>query len=77
MLGKSIYDNLMHSAQKSIAIPEIVRFFSKDFGGKKVVHNLMGLVGPQLAMDIADLLKDTPKPKITYIPFDWSFKIVF
>lgn len=65
------------SAQKSIAIPEIVKFFSKDFGGKKVVQSLAGIVGPQLAAEINELLKETSKPKVTYIPYDWSFKIVF
>ena len=67
------------SVNKVLYLPELLKWYSKDFGGttKNILTNVRQLLGKdtQLFEDITRHI-DQNKPNIAYIPFNWNFEFV-
>jgi hypothetical protein len=70
--------SLLHiRTSKTIAVPELLKFYWADFGGtrRKVVAFIATLVEEGLAKQLELILADQAKPKVVFIQYDWSFSI--
>eukprot|EP01041_Mallomonas_annulata_P008002 gene8002-16380_t len=66
---------LVDKSSRSVTLPEILRFYWKDFGGTraKVLKYISLLTSPPLSTDLKILLADeTTKVKVNFASFDWA-----
>ncbi len=64
---------------KTAFIPDIVRFYWRDFGGNrnKVLYNVARLTVAPVKHQIEEILEGTnAKPKVNFIGYDWNETIV-
>jgi len=69
---------------KTVWLPDVLRFYWKDFGGNraKVLHNVMKLVNREMQVKLDAIITASntsataSKPKVNFISFDWTEMIV-
>lgn len=74
-----LFDLIFYSATKTLLLPEIFKWYWRDFGESKkaVLTTVLHLLGRDSWLT-QEILKhiDQNKPKIAHIPFDWRFVLI-
>lgn len=69
-----------HGGSKTVWLPDLLRFYWKDFGGNraKVLHNVMKLSNKEMQVKLDAIINQSAntKPKVNFISFDWTEMIV-
>lgn len=70
----------MITRAKTVWLPDLIRFYWKDFGGNraKVLHNVMKLSNREMQAKLDAVINSSAnvKPKVNFVSFDWSEMIV-
>ena len=72
------------STSKTVWLPDVLRFYWKDFGGNraKVLHNVLKLSNKEMQVKLEAIItacnssSTTSKPKVNFISYDWTEVIV-
>jgi hypothetical protein len=78
-LSFSVSLSALLSVSKTLLLPEIFKWYWRDFGESKkaVLATVLLLLGKDSSLS-HDIVKhiDPNKPKIAHLPFDWRFVLV-